>query len=417
MLQLRSGKVLTASKVKSADRMVTSRSSLGAGVGCEPGQKLVVKQSPHRAPKRKPEQPLSSCLQPAMLSSISCEQFAPLVPVQKEQGESSRRLPGKKTRGVQCRKAARSNKGAALPISDTAVCEDRQAATTAAATCWEESVMRRTGQGRQLFFPGTTLQNKFSAGIERKEHSSEGLNLSGFQESSGSSGKKGKYSFMEIKLQIPSSEEEIESTEGHAISCLPEAEVLQPRKGTCSTEMKNTDSIMILKMQIPDLKKNLGTQESLSEPKPQEEVDTPKKLNGCSLIGSRKSGTQEKGKRCLSKKGRTPLMKPKLQGPRKRGRSALLELHTQCPESRKGAVSLRKRDRNALVPQWLQGLSGQEQPTTRGKMHKCCVKEEQQSSNPQKGADSLGESGKHLCPIVEVQVQNLGSQDKGLVLQ
>ncbi|KAM6209969.1 protein TOPAZ1 isoform 1-T1 [Sarcoramphus papa] len=401
MLQLRSGKVLTASKVKSADRMVTSRSSRGVGVGCEPGQKLIVKQSPHLAPKRKPEQPLSSCLQPAMLSSTSCEQFAPLVPVQKEQGESSQRLPGKKAKGIQCRRAARRNKGAALPISDTAVCEDRQAATTAAATCWEETVRRGTGQGRQLFFPGTTLQNKLSAGTERKEHSSEGLNLSGFQESSGSSGKKGKYSFMEIKLQIPSSEEEIESTEGHAISCLPEPEVLQPRKGTCSTEMKSTDSIMILKMQIPDLKKNLGTQESLSEPKPQEEVDTPKKLDGCSLIGSRKPGTEEKGKRCLSKKGGTSLMKPKLQGPRERGRSAVLELHTQCPESRKGAVSLRKRDRNAVVPQWLQGLSGQEQPTTRGKMRKCCVKEEQQSSDPQKGADSLGESAKERWKAIE----------------
>lgn len=412
MPQLRSGKVVTASEVKSADRMVTIPSSPGAGVGCEPWRKLVVKQSHHLAPKRKRGQPLSFCLQPAMLSSVSSEQFAPLVPKQKEQGESSQRFPGKKNKGIQCRRAARSNRGVALPISDTAVCEDWQAATT-----WEETVRRGTGQGEQLFFSGTALQNKFSAGIERKEHSSEGLNLSGFQESSGSSGKKGKYSFMEIELQIPSSEEEIESTKRHGISCLPEPEVLQPREGTCSTEMKSTDSVTILKMQIPDFKKNLGTQESLSEPKPQEEVDVQEKLDGCSLIGSRKPGTQEKGKRCLSKKAGTSLMKPKLQGPRERGSSALLELHTQCPESNKGAVSLRKRDRNALVSQQLQGLSGQEQPTTRGKMHKCCMKEEQQSSNPQKGADSLGESGKHVCPIVEDAEFGLPGQGTGAAVR
>ncbi|XP_029866409.1 protein TOPAZ1 [Aquila chrysaetos chrysaetos] len=400
MPQLRSGKVVTASEVKSADGMVTSPSSLGAGVGREPGKKLLVKQSPHLAPKRKPEQPLSSCLQPAMLPSNSCEQFAPFVPMQKEQGESSQRLPGKKTKGIQCRRAVRSNKAVALPISDTAVCEGWQTVTMAAATCREETVRRGTGQGQQLFFSGTTLQNKLSAGIERKEHSSEGLNLSGFQESSGSSGKKGRYSFMEIKLQIPSSEEEIESTERHGISCLPEPGELQPRKGTCD-EIKSIDSIMMLKMQVPGLKKNLGIQESLSEPKPQEELDTPEKLDGCSLIGSRKPGTEEKGKRCLSKKGGTSLMKAKLQGPKERGRSALLELHTQYRESKKGAVILRKRDRNALMSQQLQGISLQEQPTTRGKMHKRCMKEEQQSSNPQKGADSLGESAKEKWKAIE----------------
>ncbi|XP_074939419.1 protein TOPAZ1-like [Phalacrocorax aristotelis] len=400
MPQLRSGKVVTACEVKSADRMVTSPSTLGAGVGCEPGKKLVVKQSPHLAPKRKPEQPVSSCVQPAMLFSVSGEQCAPLVPMQKEQGESSQRLPGKKSNGIQCRRAARSNKGVALPVSDTAVCEDWQAATMAAAASWEETVRRGTGQGQQLFFSGITLQNKFEAGTERKECSSEGLNLSGFQESSEISGKKGKYSFMEIKSQIPSLEEEIESTERHGISYLPEPEVLQPRKGTCSTEMKSIDSMTILEMQIPGLK-NLGTQESFSEPKPQEEVDKPEKLGGCSLIGSRKPRTQEKRKRCLSKKGQTPLMKPKLQGPRGRGRSALLELHTQCPESRKGAVSLRKRDRNALVSWRLQGLSGQEQSTARGNMHKHCMKEEQRSSNPQKGAHSLGESATEKWKAIE----------------
>ncbi|XP_010119087.1 PREDICTED: testis- and ovary-specific PAZ domain-containing protein 1-like [Chlamydotis macqueenii] len=400
MPQLRSGKVVTASKVKSANRKVTSPSFQGAGLGREPGKKLVVKQSPHLAPERKPEQPLTSCLQPDLLASVSCEQSASLVPMQ-EQGESSQRLPGEKTKRTQRRRAARSKKAVVLPVSDTAACEGWPAVTTAAAMRCEETVRRGTGQGQQLFFSGAPLENRISAGIERKEHSSEGLNLSGFQESSGSSGKKGKYSYMEVKLQIPSSEEEIGSIEKHGISCSPEPEVLQPRMGTCSTEMKSTDSVMILKVQIPDRKKNLGTRESLYEPKPQEEVDMPAKLDECSLIGSRKAGTEKKGKRCLSKKGGTSLVKPKLQSPRERCRSALLELHTQCPESKKGATSLMKKGKNTLVLQQLQGLSSQEQLTTRGQVGKHCLEEEQKSSSPQKGADSLEESAKEEWKAIE----------------
>lgn len=110
-------------------------------------------------------------------------------------------------------------------------------------------------------------------------------------------------------------------------------------------------------------------------------------------------------------------MKLKLQGPREKGRCALVELHMQHPECKRGAVSLGKMERNALVSQQLQGSGGQEQLIISGKMHKRCLKEEQQSSNPQEGADSLEESDTHLCPVAEVQVQNLGSWGKGLVLQ
>ncbi|XP_065485501.1 protein TOPAZ1 [Caloenas nicobarica] len=398
MPQLRSGKVVTASEVKSADRMAASPSRLGAEVGYEPGKELEARQRPPLAPKRKPGQPLSCCMQPAMPSSDSCEQFAPLVPMQKEQGESSQRLLGKKNKGVRCRRAARSKKGVTLPISDTAVCEDWQAASTAAAVCLEEAVRTGIGQGQQPFSSGTTLQNKSSTGIEMKEQTSEGLSLSAFQESSGSSAKKGKYSFMEVKLQIPSSEEEVENTERCGISCLPEPEVLHP--STHSTQMESTGSLMILKMQIPDLEKNLGTRESLCEPKSKEEVDMPERLDGYTLIEARKPGTQDKRERCLNKKGRTSL-KPKLQDPRERGRSSLVELHIPYPESKKGALSLRKKDRNTLVSQQLQGVSGQALPTSRGKMHKHCMQEEQQSSDPQKGADGLGESAKEKLKAVE----------------
>lgn len=353
MPRLRSGKVVTASHMNS-ERMVTSPCSLGAGTGCKPGKKLVVEQSPCLAPKGKPKQSLSSCLQPAMTSSVTGKPFFPLVSMEKEKGVNSQRLPGKKTKVMQCRRAARSNKGVALPISDIAVCEDRQASPMAAAVCREESVRKGTGQGQQLCLLQNIvllLQNKLS-GIERKEHSSEELNLSGFQESSGSSGD------MEVKLHIPSSEGEIDSTESYGISCLLETEVLKPRKDTCSAEMKSTDSIMILKRQIPDLKINVGTQASLTELKLQEKVDIPEKLHGCSLIGTRKPETQEKGKRCLSKKGEAPLMKLKLQGCRERDSSVLLELHTRSLESKKGAVSLRKRERNTLLSQQVQSLRG-----------------------------------------------------------
>ncbi|XP_054017246.1 protein TOPAZ1 [Dryobates pubescens] len=354
MPQLRSGKVVTGSKVKSSAWMVTTPGSLTAGVEHDLVKNHVVKKSPHLAPKRKSEQPFSSCLQPAILSSISCEQCASLAPMQKEQGDSSQGPADEKTQGNQCERTARSDEGVALPISHAALCKDWQTVTMAAAASWEEHLTRGTGQGEQLFFLVPTLQSKFSAEIEREEHTSEGLNLSSFQDSSGSSGN------TEIKLQMSSSEEELESTESHGIACLPKPEVLQPRRDTFTTAMKSTDSIL-----------NLGTQESLSEPKHLQLVDVPEKLDRCSLIELRKPGTQKKRKRCLFKKGKASLMKLKLQGPRDRGKSALL-----------------------------QGLSGQEQ-TTRGKMHKHCMKEEQQSSNPQKSSDSLGESAKEELKAVE----------------
>ncbi|XP_009069772.1 PREDICTED: testis- and ovary-specific PAZ domain-containing protein 1, partial [Acanthisitta chloris] len=241
-------------------------------------------------------------------------------------------------------------------------------------------------------------------GIKRKELGSEDPNLSGSQEGLGSSDKEG---HVEIKLQIPSSEEEVESAARHGVPCSPELEVLQPGKVTCNIEMEYTASVMIENTQIPDPEKNLGTQESMSKPKPQEEVDTPEKLDGCPLGGSRKLGTQEEEKRCLSKKGRTALKKPKLCSPGKRGSSALPEVHTQCPESSKGDVSTRKRNKNAVVSQQLQGLSGQEQPATRRKTRRCCMKEEQQSSSPWKGADSLEKSAKEQLKAVE---QDSGTQ-------
>ncbi|XP_071285541.1 protein TOPAZ1 [Agelaius tricolor] len=394
MPQLRSGKVVRPGEVKLVDPEVSSPGSPQAG--CEPEGKLVVKRSRRLAPKRKPEQPLPSFPQPATLSCTSFKCFALPVAMQKDQGENRLKLPGRKTNGIQHRKSPRRSKGVASLISDTAECKDWQAAATAAAMCWEET-QRGTGQSQQLFFSGTALQKKFSAGIERNEHCSEDLNFSRFHKGSGSSGTEGKHSCMEVKLQVPNLKREIKSTERHGISCFPEPEVLQPKKVMWSTEMQCTDSTMMQNMQIPDFRKNLGAQEVVPQPKPQEEVDILEKLNGCPLVGSRTLGSQEKEGRCLGKKGRRSVRKPKVHGPKERGSSALLKQHTQCPESRKGALSM--RNRNALLSQQLQDLSGQEQPTTRRKTPKHCMKEEQQSSSTQKRPDSPGESEEHLKAI------------------
>ncbi|XP_066049962.1 protein TOPAZ1 [Chamaea fasciata] len=399
MPHLRSGKVVRASEVEQVDPKVSSPAS--SERGCEPGEKLVVK-NPHLAPKRKLEQPLPSFPQPARLSGASFKRFALPVPVQKEQGENRQTFPGKKPKRIEHRKSPRRGKGVVSPVSDTGECEDWQAAATAAAMCWEET-LRGTGQSQQLFFSGTTLQDKFSAGIERNEHCSEDLNFSGFYKGSRSSGKEGEHSFMEIKLQVPSLNREIESTEGHGLCCFPEPEGLQPVKVTWSTEAKCTDSIMMQNMQIPNFRKNLGAQETMSEPKPQEEVDVPEKLNRCPLVRSRTLGTQKKERRCLDKKRRRSVLKPKVHSHRERGSSALLEQHTLCPESRKGSLSM--RNRNTLLSQKLQDVSGQKQPTTRRKTQKRCMKEEQQSSSPQKGPDSPGRSA-------EEQLKAIG-QDSG----
>ncbi|XP_023775611.1 testis- and ovary-specific PAZ domain-containing protein 1-like [Cyanistes caeruleus] len=387
MPQLRSGKVVTASEVKQVDSEVSSSGSSGAG--CEPGEKLLVKQVPRLAPKRKPEQPFPSLPQRDRLSGPSFKCFALPLPVQKEQGENRQKFPGKKNKGIQHRKSRRK-KGIAS-VSDTAECEDWQAAATAAEMCWQET-LRGTGQNQQLFFSGTALQNKFLAGIERNEHCSEELSYSGFHKGSKSSGREHKHSCVEIKLQVPSLKEEIESTERHGF---PEPG-LQSKKVTQSTEVKCTDSIISQNMQIPDFWKNLGTQEAMPEPKPQEEVDTAEKLNGCPLVGSRTLGTQEKGRRCLGKESKS-VVKPKVHGPRERNSSALLEQHTPCPESRKGGLSI--RNRNALLSQKLQDLSGQEQPIARRK--KRCRKEEQRSSSHQKGPDSPGESAEEQLKATE----------------
>uniref|UniRef100_A0A8C9L1W4 Protein TOPAZ1 n=1 Tax=Serinus canaria TaxID=9135 RepID=A0A8C9L1W4_SERCA len=153
-------------------------------------------------------------------------------------------------------------------------------------------------------------------------------------------------------------------------------------------------------MRIPDFRKNLGAQEVVPEPKPQEKVDILEKLNGCPLVGSRTLGTQEKEGRCLGKKGRRSVGKPKVHGPKERGNSALLKQHTQCPESRKGALSM--RNRNALLSQQLQDLHGQEQPTTKRKIQKVEDSKEKESHYFKSTVSTSGgtESKSFLCHAV-----------------
>lgn len=385
MPQLRSGKVVGAE---------TLLALWGVEVECELGKQVVVELSPQLVPEREPEQPSPSYSQPAALSGGSSEQLTFLLSVQKEQAKSRQRPGGKKNKGVQRRMSSERKNGSALQVSDSSVCEGGQTAAIVAGVCLEKTVGKETGQGQQSFCLGTDLQKKLSG----ENGSPETPNLSGFQENTRCSGKKRKHSYMELKLQIPALEEDLERTERHSVvSCLSEPEVLQPRMGTCSTEMKGTASLMILNLQIPGLK-SLGTEESfLSEPKPQEVMDNPEIIDGCSLERLKKP--KKGGKRYLTKKGRQSLVKSELQGER---RSALLELYTQCVESKENAAVLTEEDSLPLL--CVQGLSGQEQSTTEGEQHKCCIVEHQLSSDLQKGADGVQESGKHLCPTVEVQV-------------
>nr|XP_031360028.1 protein TOPAZ1 [Lonchura striata domestica] len=394
MPQLRSGRVVRASEVKPVGPEVSSPGSSRAG--SEPEGELVGEQSGHLAPKRKPEQPLPSFAQPARVSQASSKCFALPVLIKKQQGEKRQKFPGKKTKGIQHSKSPRRSKAVASLVSETAECEDWQAAATAAPMCREETI-RGTGQSQQLFFSGAPLQKRFSAEIERNEHCSEDVNFSGFHEGTGSSETEGKHSC--IKIKVPSLKREIESRERHGISCFPEPEVLQPKKVTWSNEVQCTDCTMTQNMQIPDFRKNLGAQEAVPEPKPQEEADILEKVNACPLVGSRTLGTQEEEKKCLGKKDRRSMGKPKVHGPMEKGSSALLKQHTQCPESRKGALSM--RNRNALLPQQLQDLTGQEKTTTRRKTQKRCMKEEQQSSSPQKQPDSPGESAEEPLKAIE----------------
>ncbi|XP_031445898.1 protein TOPAZ1 [Phasianus colchicus] len=373
MPQLRSGKVV------GAETLLALRS---AEVGCELGKQVAVELSPQLASEREPEQPSPSRSQPAAHSGGSSEQLSFLVSVQKEQAKSRQRPGGKKNKGIQSRVSFKRKNGSALQVSDSAVCEGGQAAIVAGA-CLEKTVGKETGQGQQSFCLGTDLQNTLSG----KTGSPERPNLSGFQDNKRPSGKKRKHSYMELKLQIPALEEDLERTEGHSVvSCLSEPEVLQPRKGVCSTEMKGTASLMILNLQIPDLK-SLGTEESfLSEPKPREVVSNPESTDGCSLEGLKKP--KKGGKRYLTKKGRQSLVKSELQGPK----SALLELYTQRVESKENSAGLTEEDSLPLL--CVQGLSGQEQSAIGGEQRKCCVVEHQLSSDLQKGADSVQESAK-----------------------
>ncbi|XP_068789442.1 protein TOPAZ1 [Struthio camelus] len=458
MPQLRSGKATAAAKGRLPARPGGGPGSAGGEAAGEPGQKLVVKRRRGLAPKRKAERPLAACSPPAWLPAACAEQSAPLASVQEEQGESRRRLPGNRNKRRPGGMAAGCQKEVARLVADAAVPEEGRAATAPVGKCRGKVISRGTGQGRQSFLADTCLQKKSSTGLG----SPQGPNPLRFPESPGSSGKKGEHSFMDFKLQLSSSEEECECAERQSTCCLPEAETLQPAKGTCNTGMEGPCPLMIPNLQIPELEESLGTQSegsavvqvervenkewhsctlptvltlekrsesppdkgrkrsletgkvkrtdkaersSLSELKPQEKVEAPGKRDGCLLTGSGEPGTLEK-KRCLSRKGWASLVKPKLQSPRKRGSSSLVEPHIQHPASKKGTVSLNEREGRSALPQ-LQSLSSQEQPANRGKREKHGVIEEHQSSDPQEGAGGQGEKAKEKWKEIE---QDSGTQ-------
>ncbi|XP_062424457.1 protein TOPAZ1 [Rhea pennata] len=458
MPQLRSGKAVAATEARLAERPCGGGSprSPGCGGAGEPRAEPGVKRSPRLAPKRRAERPLAPCSLPAWLPGVSPE---PLAPVQEEQGESSRRLPGKRSKGRRGGMAAGSPQDAARRASGAARPRAGRAARRPVGACWGKAVSSGIGEGQQPLFTETSLQKKLSTGFGREEHSPQGPNPLGFQESSGSSEIKDECPFLELKLQISSSDEECESTGRQSICCSPEPEALQPAKGTCHIEREGHCSSMIPNLQIPELEESLltrsegstsvhvgrmenkewhcciqprvlvleessesspnegrsrsleteaqgkvkktdkGERSSLSKVKRQEKVEAPGRRDGCPLTGSKELGTAEKKKRCLSKNGRASSVRPKLQSPRKTS-SSLVEPHAPHPASKKGTVILSKRNGHSLAVPQLQSLSSQE-PRNQGKRQKQAMIEQQQSSDPQEGAGSVGERAKEKWKEIE----------------
>ncbi|XP_030405244.1 protein TOPAZ1 [Gopherus evgoodei] len=291
--------------------------------------------------------------------------------------------------------------------------------------CWEKAICKKRGQGLQQFSPGTRLEEKLATGIEGKLRSSSSakLELLGPQEGLGSPGKKSRHSLMELKLQIPYTQEELVSPEGSDRCTLSEPVALEPGK--------DAGSLMALDVQIPDSEKEavslsersqctlveLGLQEevrrqgkgsqcSFSEPRvlrnkegekspvkrvkcllagteswvkagslgkrgrhplsvlgPQEKVESPGKRDRCFLTEVRMSEPIDK-KRNLGKKGGQSLVEVKLKSPGKRGRHSLAVVQPQRLSLREEPVIPGKRFRRSLQ---LQNSGTQEEVGSLGK--------------------------------------------------
>ncbi|XP_010217619.1 PREDICTED: testis- and ovary-specific PAZ domain-containing protein 1 [Tinamus guttatus] len=321
-------------------------------------------------------------------------------------------------------------------LSSAATPEDRS---------WGEVLGEGAAQGQWLF-PEPELQEEFSAGFGREECDSHGLSPLGLQGWPESPGIKDEFSFMDIKLEIPSSDEEGKSTERRNICSLPE--VLPPAKGTCSSEVEGLCSLMVPDLQMPELEESLGTgrggsaeseewwpcvqpsvlmlEKSTESPpdggtvrspkserhgkgkragkgkakrscpcelKPLERVEATGNRGGCPLTGSRETGAPEKKKRrSVGRNGKASLAKPKLQSPQEAGSSSVAE----PPAPERGAAGLS----GGCFP--LPSLSSQEQPRNRGKRRKRAGIEQQRSADLQQGAakekwkDSCSQAVKEL---------------------
>ncbi|XP_039383165.1 protein TOPAZ1 isoform X1 [Mauremys reevesii] len=313
--------------------------------------------------------------------------------------------------------------------------------------CWEKAIRRKRGQGLQQFPPRTRLEEKSATGIEGKLRSSSSakLGLLGPQEGLGSPGKKSRHSLMELKLQIPYTQEELVSPERSDRCTLSEPVALEPGK--------DAGSLMALDVQIPNSEKEavslsersqctlveLGLQEevrrqgkgsqcSFSEPRvlrPKEGEESPVKRVRCWLAGTEswvKAGSlRKRGRRSLSVLG----PQEKVGSPGKRDRCFLTEVRMSGPidEKRslgkKGGQSLvevklkspGKRGRHSLAVLQPQRLSLREEPVIPGKRFRRSL--QLQCSGTQEEVGSLGKR-RAKKKIVEVKEDSDAQDGKQL---
>ncbi|KAH1176942.1 hypothetical protein KIL84_010644, partial [Mauremys mutica] len=452
MPQLRSRKVQLNREALTA-AMGPCPQPVAAEMGAHSEDLSVAKGNPQQEAKSKAVHSLSCSSSPILFSKVPCEQLTlPAVASVEEQHGTNTRLVGKRKEGGRgCRgrgiAAAGGRREAALQVSDHAAIKVWEKVMVPVGKCWEKAIRRKRGQGLQQFPPRTRLEEKSATGIEGKLRSSSSakLGLLGPQEGLGSPGKKSRHSLMELKLQIPYTQEELVSPERSDRCTLSEPVALELGK--------DAGSLMALDVQIPDSEKEavslsersqctlveLGLQEevrrqgkgsqcSFSEPRvlrPKEGEESPVKRVRCSLAGTEswvKAGSlRKRGRRSLSVLG----PQEKVGSPGKRDRCFLTEVRMSGPidEKRslgkKGGQSLvevklkspGKRGRHSLAVLQPQRLSLREEPVIPGKRFRRSL--QLQYSGTQEEVGSLGKR-RAKKKIVEVKEDSDAQDGKQL---
>ncbi|XP_074844431.1 protein TOPAZ1 [Carettochelys insculpta] len=445
MPQLRSRKV-RVSREALTYVIGLSPQPMAAGMGVPSGDFSEAQGKLQREAKRKATHSLS-CSSPLLLfSRVPYEQLTlPVVASvgQEEQDKTNLRFLGKRKEGKQGRRGrgnavTANRREATLQVLDHAAADIWEKMILPVAPigrCWEKAIGRKRGQGLLQFPSGTKLEGKLATGIEEKltSSSSTNLRLVGPQEGLGSPGEQNRHSLMELKLQIPCSEDELMNPERTGQCFLSEPEVLVPGKDAGNLEIKG---LMGLDLQIPDSEQETvilsercqytlgiqgemgklgkGSWHSFSESgvlRHKEGKDSAVGRGRCLLarVGSwRKTGG--KRSRCTLS---VPGPEEKVGSPEKRCRCILIEVGVSGPLGSKRSLGKRGmqslvelklkspgKDRHSLTELQPQTLNLQEEPVSPGKRLSCSF--QLQSSGPQKEVGSLqGRSRKKLIEVKE----------------